>query len=331
MRIHHRTVGTTAGHARQGPRQVHAYKLDNGSGLSVEVWTYGATLVSVLVPDRDGRRSNVVLRQPALADYEARKGSPYLGSTLGRFSRSVDRGRFFLDGVPHRLDLNDRGHHMHGGAFGFDRLVWDAEAAHDTGSVAVRLRLRSPDGDQGYPGELSAETTYRLSSEGELSFEHRATTTAPTIVDLTNHAYWNLAGRDRVDGHRLALNAEGIIRYGERMVPVAGPPDPVRGTPFDFTRARTIGALPIDRFFVLADATWAAELSDPSSGRHMRVTTDAPGLGIYTADRHGQFREGVCIQASALPDAPNRPDFPPVRLDPGETYLSRTTHRFGIA
>ncbi|GAA2520410.1 aldose epimerase family protein [Winogradskya humida] len=331
MRISKRPAGTTAGHARQAARPVDAFELDNGHGLSVEVWTYGATLVSVRVPDRTGRRDNIVLRHATLAGYEARKGSPYLGSTLGRFSRSVDRGSFSLDGTEHQLDPNDRGHHMHGGTFGFDRLVWDGDAAHDAGSVAVRLRLRSPDGDQGYPGDLSAETVYRLSADGALSFEHRATSSSPTIVDLTNHAYWNLHPGHRIDGHHLALNSGRIIHYSERMVPVPGPPGDVTGTPYDFRRSHHLGPLPVDRFFVLDDPTWAAQLSDPVSGRRMRVVTEAPGLGIYTADRHGQPRGGICLQASALPNAPNRPDFPSVRLDPGQTWTSRTTHHFAVS
>ncbi|AUG77887.1 galactose mutarotase [Kitasatospora sp. MMS16-BH015] len=324
MPIRCRPVGTTAGTAGQGPRRVDAYELDGGGGLRAVVWTYGATLAELWVPDGAGGSVNVAVGFPDLAGYESLK-NPYLGATLGRFSRNVGHGRFRLDGVEYQLDLNDRGHHMHGGREGFSRLVWEAEP--DPATMSLTLRLVSPDGDQGYPGELSAETVYRLGEHG-IEFEHRATTTAPTVVDLTNHTYWNLAGGGTIDGHTLRIGGTRAIRFGERMVPVPGPPEPLRGTEHDFTRPRPLRGTAIDRFFVLDGPVGTVELAHPASGRAMRVTTDAPGTGVYTADRFARPRSGICLQTSALPDAPNRPDFPSVRLDPGQVYRSRTVHEF---
>ncbi len=333
MSVRRRPVGMTAGTTRQGPRQVDLYELDNGLGLRASVMTYGATLTELWVPDRDGGSVNVALGLhvaaglPDLAGYEAPR-NPYIGATVGRYSRNVGHGRFRLAGAEHRLALNDGGHHMHGGPEGFSRMVWEAEP--DPVTTSLVLRLVSPDGDQGYPGELTAETVYRLGEHG-IEFEHRATTTAPTVVDLTNHTYWNLAGDGTIDGHVLRIGASRAVRFGERMVPVPGPPSPVHGTDHDFTRARPLRGNAIDRFFVLDGPGHCVELEHPGSGRSMRVTTDAPGIGVYTADRFPRPRSGICLQASGLPDAPNRPDFPSVRLDPGQTYRSRTVHEFTAA
>jgi aldose 1-epimerase len=329
VKIHRETVGVTAGHPGQGPRQVDAYELDTGDGLAIVVWTYGATLVEVRVPDRSGRVDNVVLRHAELRDYEDRRGNPYLGATVGRFCRNVGHARFTLDDKSYELDRNDRRHHIHGGTYGFDRVVWDAEVEQSPDALTLRLRHLSPDGDQGYPGALSAETSYRIESGGLLTFEHRATTTASTVVGFTNHAYWNLSGGGVIDGHRLRLNAASMLPFDDEFLPVSGPA-PVGATAYDFTTARPLGQTRIDNFFVLEEPAWAAELSDPAGGRAMRVVTDEPGVGVYSADRFRRARAGICLETGAWPDAPNRPDFPSARLDPGAVYSSRTTHRFTV-
>ncbi|MFD9706405.1 aldose epimerase family protein [Lentzea sp. NPDC059081] len=319
------TVGTTPGGAHQGPMAVDAYELTGADGLRAVVWTYGATLAELWVPDGTGGSVNVVLGHPDLTAYLEPRNH-YLGATLGRYSRNVGFGRFRLDGAEHLLDLNDRGHHMHGGVDGFSRRVWTARPEAD--GTALRLRLVSPDGDQGYPGELVAETVYRLVEHG-IEFEHSATTSSPTIVDLTNHSYWNLAGTGTVDDHLLTIAATRVIEFDQRMVPSAGPPPPVAGGPLDFTSPRPLRGCTADRFFVLDGPQPAVELSHPGSGRTMRIRTTAPGIGVYTADRFPTgARSGICLQASALPDAPNRPDFPTVRLDPRAIYHSRTVHEF---
>ncbi|WP_338597099.1 aldose epimerase family protein [Saccharopolyspora sp. SCSIO 74807] len=332
MEIRRQTVGITAGHAGQPPTQVDAYTMDTGADLAVTVWTYGASLVEVQVPDRDGVVDNVVLRLPELASYESRRSNPYLGSVMGRFCRAVRDGRFRLDGVEHELATNEAGQHIHGGPLGFDRYVWTADAARDGDELQLRLRLDSPDGAQGYPGAVTAECRYRVSGDGTLVFDYRATTTASTIVSLTNHAFWNLSRASTVDDHVLAVRADRAVVFDDDFVPQAGPPPPVANSGLDHRRARQLGGAALDNCFVLDDATGpAAELTDPATGRVMSVHTDQPTLGVYTGDHYAALpRGGICLTAGAMPDAPNRPAYPSARLDPGGLYRQRTVHRFGV-
>jgi aldose 1-epimerase len=297
----------------------------SGGPVSVTVCTYGASLVRVLAPDRDGRAGDVVLPVVELAELERRR---YLGSTVGRFARCIAGGRLELDGRTFGLTRNEGAHHVHGGAIGFDRFVWDAEASSDGDVAEVRLRLERPDGDQGYPGALCAQTVYRLDADGRLTFEHSATTSRPTVVDLTNHAYWNLAGTGEIDGHALAIGAYTVVEVGEDLIPLPGPPVPVVGTRYDFTSSQEIGPLRLDHCFVLRDGAPAAVLSEPRSGRTMRILTDGAGLQVYSGDILDPPRSGIALQTGALPDAPNRPDFPSARLDPGDTYRHRAVHEF---
>ncbi|MEV0230201.1 aldose epimerase family protein [Nonomuraea sp. NPDC050786] len=331
MRVSRQPAGTTSGHEGQPPTPVDAYKLDTEAGLSITVWTYGATLVDVrLTTESTGPSDNLVLRLKDLAAYEHRAGNPYIGSTVGRFCRKVDSGRLVLDGHVHQLDLNDYGSHIHGGELGFDRYVWQAEVVEEPDQLALHLSLTSPHGDQGYPGEVKAETIYRVDSANRLTLEHRATTTSPTIVGMTNHSYWNLAGSGTIDGQELHVNASRFLEFVDEL-PVPGPPAPTAGTPLDFTSPRKLADCHVDNFFILDDSSFAAELYDSGSGRRMRVTTDQPGLAVFTADPPHLFsvpRTGLTLQASAFPDAPNRPDFPSARLDPGQIYVSRTVHEF---
>ncbi len=329
MNIRRETIGWTAGHAAQRPSRVEAYTLDTERDLSLTVWTYGATLVEVLVPDRSGCRENVVMRLPDLASYENRAINQYLGATMGRYARCISGGRLRIAEKTYQLDRNIGGHHFHGGPIGFDRLVWEAEAEQSDHALSVRLRLHSPDGDQGYPGTLCAETVYRLEPNGSLSFEHSARTTAITLVSLTNHTYWNLAGTGVIDGHELAINASQVVAVDKDHIP-SGPVARTADTALDFTTMRPIGSDQIDRCFVLDELTWAAELIDPVSKRVMRIRTDQPGLAVYTADSFISPRGGVCLQTGALPDSPNRPDFPSSELEPSETYRHVTVHEFAM-
>ncbi len=321
-------IGASHGHRGQGPRDVHGYTLDTGNSFKVTVWTYGATLIEVLTPDRAGRTANVAVRLPALASYEDRACNPYIGPVLGPYCRCVRDGRFSLDGVAHQLARNEGRHHLHGGPFGLDRFVWDAEAGRAGESLAVRLRLSRPAGDQGYPGALSAEVTYRATAEARLSLEYRATATASTIVGLTSHAFWNLSGGGTINGHLLALNASESVLLGDDLIPLPGKPSSIGGTSLDYRVARPLADLPLDNFYVLSDPSWAAELHEQRSGRRMRLVTDQPGLGAYTGERLSPPRGGICLQASAWPDAPNRPDFPSCRLDPGQVYRQLTSYAF---
>jgi aldose 1-epimerase len=328
VNIRHAAVGVTRPNASQGPTQAEAWTLDTGDGLTVTVWTYGATLVEILVPDRRGQLANVVLRLPELRDYEDRVRNPYLGATLGRFGRCVSGARFRLDGTEYLLDRNHGRHQIHGGTIGFDQLTWDAECGREGDDLVLRLALESPDGDQGYPGTVSAQTLYRVSAGGPLVIEYLATTTASTVVGLTNHSYWNLAGTGTVDSHLLAVNAQRVLPADDEHIPV-GDPVPVAGTELDFTRPRPLGGQLLDHCFALTDRTWAAELADPRSGRTMSISTDEPGLAVYSADGYPVApRGGLCLQATAWPDAPNHPGFPSARLDPGTTYHHRTAYAF---
>jgi aldose 1-epimerase len=331
MKVLRTVIGSTRGHRAQAATGVYGYTLDTENSFTVKVWTYGATLAEVLVPDRTGQMANMTVRLPALASYEDRQRNPYIGAIMGRYCRCVSGGRFRLDGVEYRLDRNEGHHHLHGGTTGFDRFVWDAEAGCDGDSAAVRLRLDRPDGDQGYPGALSAEVTYRAHASGRLSIDYLATSTASTIVGLTSHAFWNLGRRGTVDGLRLAINSSRSVLLDDELIPVPGGPTRIAGTSLDHRSARPLAGSKLDHFFVLDDPAWAAVLHDPGSGRLMRVLTDQPGLAVYSGDRLSPPRAGVCLQASAWPDAPNRPDFPSCRLDPGQVYRQRTVHEFTLA
>lgn len=329
MKITRTRVGTTHGHAGQGPTAVDAYTLDAGHALGVTVWTYGATLVEALVPGRSAGRQNVTVRLPDLEAYEDRTRNPYVGATMGRFCRCIAGGRLRIGEREHRLDRNLGEHHFHGGSLGFDRYVWRADAERAGDELLLRLSLESPDGDQGYPGALSAEVEYRVHPEGRLALEYSARATASTVVGLTNHAFWNLAGADGIDGHRLSVNASRVVRVDEALIPTGSLLE-IAGTPLDFRVTRPIGSLELDHCYVLDDTRWAAELHDPASGRTMHVQTDQPGLAVYSGERLSPPRGGLCLQATALPDAPNRPDFPSAWLEPGERYRQSTVHHFFV-
>jgi aldose 1-epimerase len=323
MNMRGTTIGVTRGHALQPSMPVDEYRLESSSGLAVTVWTYGASLIEVLTPDRNGRRDNVVLRLPDLSSYEDRNKNPYIGATMGRYARCIAEGRFTLDGVVYQLDRNFGRHHFHGGTIGFDRFVWNADADDDASSVT--LRLERPDGDQGYPGQVSAAVTYKVDDRA-LSIKFSATTTSSTIVGLTNHAFWNLAGAGTIDNHWLTLNSTRRIDADDELIP-HGPPIPIADE-LDYSKPRQIGNTVLDDCFVLDDPSWAAELFDPASGRVMRVTTDQPGLAVYSAEGLAQPRSGLCLQTGAWPNSPNCPDYPSSRLDPGETYRHVVKYEF---
>jgi aldose 1-epimerase len=326
MNIRRTTIGVTRGHAGQPSKPVDEYRLESRSGLAVTVWTYGASLIEVVTPDRNGRKDNVVLRLPELTSYEDRTTNPYIGAIMGRYARCIAEGRFTLDGNIYQLDRNFGRHHFHGGTIGFDRYVWDADAEKDDDRSSVTMRLERPDGDQGYPGQVSAEVTYKVGDEW-LSIEFSATATASTIVALTNHAFWNLAAGGPIDNHWLTLNSHRRIVVDDELIP-HGPPLPITGERLNFSKPRKIGDTVLDDCFVLDDPTWAAELFDPAGGRVMRVTTDQPGLAIYSAEGLVKPRSGLCLQTGAWPNSPNCPGYPSSRLDPGETYHHVVKYEF---
>ena len=345
MKIEEETIG-------QMPdgTSVQRYTLINLNELKVKVMTYGATMTSVDLPDRDGHFKNVTLYLDSLEDYLA--GHPFFGSVAGRYANRIAGGKFTLDGTEHVLAANNGPNHLHGGEIGFDKAVWQAEAIGGEDEVSIELTLVSPDGDEGYPGKLMAKVTYRLTNEDELRIEYYARTDKPTHVNLTNHTYWNLAGAGEGDvlQHVLLLNADRYLPVDEELIPL-GDPRPVQGTPMDFTRPKTIGSrigeVPggYDHCYVLNKEeeqrlSPAARVTEPKSGRVMEVLTTQPGVQLYTANfltsdyeaggvAYGKHH-GFCLETQHYPDSPNHPQYPTTVLRPGETYNELTVHKFGV-
>jgi aldose 1-epimerase len=352
MELTHTRFGTLA-----DGTDVDRFTLSDSAGTDVAVLTYGGILQEVRVPDRDGRPAGVTLGFGDLEGYTRaayRAGNPYFGAVVGRYANRIAGGRFTLDGRAYRVPPNNGPNALHGGPDGFDARVWEAEALREASAVGVRLRLTSPDGDQGFPGTLAAEVTYRL-EPGRLRIDYRATTDAPTVVNLTNHTYWNLAGAGSgtAEHHVLEVPASRFTPVDATQIPL-GAEEPVAGTPFDFRVARAVGhrlrdghpqlvaGRGYDHHLVLDGAdglALAARLHDPRSGRMLEVRTTEPGVQVYTGNfldgtlrGHGgrQYRQGdaIALETQHAPDSPNRPDVPSTVLRPGETYASRTVFAF---
>lgn len=330
--------------------QVDEYTLTNSHGLKVTIITYGGIVTAVETPDRTGRFANIVLHRDSLADYLA--GHPYFGCIVGRYANRIARGRFTIEGVEYTLATNNGPNHLHGGQKGFDKYVWQAEPVEGEGFVGVKLTHTSPDGDEGYPGTLDATVVYTLSDRDELKIEYTATTDKPTHVNLTNHAYWNLAGAGAGDilGHQLMLNAAAYLPVDDGLIPL-GDPEPVEGTPMDFTQPVAIGARidqvegGYDHCYLLnkpqpGELSLAARVVEPGSGRTMEIYATQPGIQFYS----GNFLDGTvsgsgvdyeqhygfCLETEHFPDSPNRPAYPSTLLRPGETYHQVTIHKFGV-
>jgi len=331
---------------------VDQYTLTNSNGLEVKLMTYGATITSVRVPDRKGNFASVTLHLDSFDDYA--RGHPLFGSIVGRFANRIAGARFVLDGKEYALAANAGENHIHGGRKGFHKLVWKAVVLRDHESAGVELSHTSPDGHEGYPGTLSVKVVYTLDDGNQLKMAYSAETDKPTHVNLTNHAYWNLAGAGagNVMDHLVTLNADRYLPAGAKKIPTGRLAD-VKGTPMDFTRPKTIGSR-IDR---VEDANYdhcyvlkkepgerlslAARVVEPHSGRVMEVYTTQPGVQFYTAKGLGsRFKvggipygpyHGFCLETQHFPDSPNRPAFPSTVLRPGETYRHVTVHKFGIA
>ena len=334
---------------------VHRYTLTNGRGMEVKLITYGGAIQSLRVPDRHGRKANVTLGFSDLEGYLS-SGNPYFGCITGRYANRIALGKFTLDGVAYQLDINNDPNHLHGGFQGFDKKVWDAEAVRTRHTVGVRFHFVSPDGDQKYPGELDTTVTYTLDNRNNLRMRYEATTDAPTIVNLTNHAYWNLAGEGTgdINDHKLLLKASHYTPVSDTLIPT-GAIDPVAGTPMDFTRSTRIGKRIRDDFEQLVigrgyDHNWvldrrgsglelAARLEDPGSGRVLEVLTVEPGIQFYsgnfldgtvvgTSGRAYRQGDGLALETQHYPDSPNHPNFPSTVLRPGEKYDTTTVYRF---
>lgn len=317
MRAHDAAFGVTP-----DGEKVERHVLDNGR-LRAAVLTYGATLQRLRLADG----TDVVLGLGTLDDYLRR--SRYFGAVVGRYGNRIARGRFTLDGREHRLAVNDGAHSLHGGVRGFDKRVWRVESA---GPAELALSLVSPDGDEGYPGELTALVRYVLDGDA-LRLEYRATTDAPTVVNLTNHSYFNLAGSGDVRRHVVTMEADRYLPVDEGKIPT-GEQAPVAGTPFDFTAPTRVDARLGGRYDHCYVLQGRVTVTDPDGGRSMEVTTTEPGVQFYTghmldgrATPYGPFA-GLCLETQRFPDAPNRPEFPSAVLRPGEEHASVTSYRF---
>ena len=345
-------MAETFGHTADGAA-VTRHTLSRGP-LRVRVLDYGAIIAAIEVPDREGRVANVVLGLDTVAGYETR--SPHFGAVAGRYANRIAQGRFILDGRAYDLPVNDGPNTLHGGPQGFDRRPWRVTSSEPTRLVLAR---RSPDGEAGFPGNLDVEIAYGLPEDGTLRIDYRAWTDRPTVLNLTNHSYFNLAGEGTGDvmGHVVAIDADAVLETDATQVPT-GARRPVAGTAFDFREPAALGAriraddpqLVIakgyDHCFVLNGAGGtlrpAASCFDPVSGRRLDVATTQPALQLYTGNtldgtlvgpsrRIYRSGDGVCFETQGYPDAPNHPDFPPAVLRPGARFESTTTYRFSAA
>jgi aldose 1-epimerase len=336
---------------------VDRYTLKNCNDMEVKILTYGGILQEISVPDRKNKVANVTLGFDNLADYVAK--SPYFGCITGRYANRIALGQFTLDGVTYQLPINNPPNSLHGGDVGFDKHVWAATPFTTSKTVGLVLEFTSPDGDQGYPGELTTKVTYTLTQQNEIVMDYHATTDAPTIVNLTNHAYFNLEGEgtSAIYDHVLELNAPQYTPVDPTLIPT-GAIDPVAGTPLDFTKPTAIGdrirdghpQLVIGRGY---DHNWvlnrsnpndkalilAARVREPDSGRVLSIYTQEPGIQFYsgnfldgtlvgTSGRMYRQGDGFALETQHYPDSPNHANFPSTVLRPGEVYETQTIYQF---
>ncbi len=337
--------------------QVDVYTLTNTNGLECRIITYGGTCISLKTPDREGNLGDILLGHDNLEGYLSGDTHPYFGSLVGRYGNRIAKGKFTIDGNEYSLATNNNENHLHGGVVGFSHKVWRAEPVKADNGVALKLQTISMDGDEGYPGTLSAQVIYTLTNRNELKIDYEATTDKPTVCNLTNHNYYNFAGakRDILD-HILMINAETCTPVDAGLIPT-GELAPVEDTPFDFSAPKAIGkdinvanqqityGGGYDHNWVLNkegnEMSLAAEVYDPSTGRVMTISTNEPAIQFYTGNfldgtikgKNGTVYErrfGFCLETQHSPDSPNRPQWPTTVLRPGETYKTSTIHKFSI-
>lgn len=334
---------------------VEAFTLNNGAGMTVKAINYGAIITSITVPDRNGKIDDVVLGFDSLDEYL--KGTAYFGAVIGRYGNRIGGAQFALDGNTYKLAANNGPNSLHGGLKGFDKVVWQAQTFERDGSVGVVFTYTSADGEEGFPGALATQVTYTLTPKNELAIDYRATTDKPTVVNLTQHSYFNLGGDGSGDvlAHELTVDADRYNNVDRNLIPL-GDPVTVEGTPFDFRTATAIGARidaddeqirlgrGYDHNYAINRSgpglVRAARVVEPKSGRTMEVFTTEPGVQFYTANHldgvpgkaghvYGK-RNAFCLETQHYPDSPNKPSFPSATLRPGETYESRTVYTFGV-
>ena len=336
--------------------EVLEYTLANSAGMTAKIINYGATVTSLSVPDRNGRIEDVVLGYDSLQGYVA--GSGYFGAIVGRYGNRIGKGRFQLDGKSYQLTINDGENHLHGGKTGFDKVLWETEVLEESESPAIRFIYESQDGEEGYPGTMTLKVTYTLTENNELRIDYEGVTDKITILNPTQHSYFNLSANFSLTilGHKLMIEADSFTPVAAGLIPT-GELLPVEGTPLDFRQSQPIGARIDDPFEQMAlgkgyDHNWvlrnytepgqvhkAAELYEPDSGRLMTVYTDQPGLQFYSGNfldgsskgKNGiayGHRSGLCLETQVFPDSPNKPDFPSAILKPGQVYRQTTIYQF---
>ncbi len=328
--------------------RVDEYTLVSGSGVSVDILTWGGIIRAIRTPDKHGIVADIALGYDSLSAYE--KHHPYFGTITGRFANRIAKGLFTLDGVTYRLATNNEPNHLHGGVNGFDRKNWRATASTSADAATLMLSAVSPDGDEGYPGEVRTLVRYSLARDNSLRIEYEATSSKPTPLNLTNHTYFNLAGHDTgtVNEQQITINAESFLPVDATLIPT-GVRQSVSSSPFDFRKPRAIGSrikdvgIGYDHTFILESSSSgirrAAMVSDPISGRALEVLTTQPGVQFYTGnylneDKSGKGgasykqHSGFCLETQGFPDAVNQPSFPSCVLRPGEKYNHTTIFRF---
>ena len=340
---------------------VEAITLTNAHGVSATIITYGATLQSLIAPDRAGKKADIVLGFSDAATYV--KNASYFGASVGRFANRIGKGRFALDGKTYQLALNNNGvAALHGGVKGFDKVVWKVLSAKSGPTASVTFGYVSPDGEEGYPGTLTATATYALDEKNQLTITYGATTDKPTIVNMTNHALFNVAGEGVAEGamgNVLTIPANGYTPVDSELIPT-GATTPVAGTAFDFRKPTAVGTRVrdardpqlvvgrgYDHNYVLTGKAGgaprlAARLADPKSGRVLEILSDQPGIQFYagnfidgtTVGKSGKIYrqgDGIALEPQHFPDAPNKPQFAPVRLDPGQKYSNTMVFKLTVA
>jgi aldose 1-epimerase len=334
-------------------QSVELYTLTNANGLEARIITYGGIVVSLKTPDRKGKMDDIVLGFDSLDEYL--KGHPFFGALTGRYANRIAKGRFTLNGVEYKLATNNGENHLHGGVKGFDKAVWKARQVPAKDGVALELTHLSKDGDEGYPGNLSAIVVYTLTDKNELKIDYSATSDKDTVINLTNHSYFNLAGQGSGDilNHQVTINANSFTPVDSTLIPT-GELRSVKGTPFDFTQPAAIGARVdqdeeqlkfgqgYDHNFVINGQTGvlrqAAKVSDPATGRVVEVWTTEPGVQLYIGNflremkgKAGKVynrRHGFCLETQHFPDSPNKPSFPSTVLKKGGRYQTTTVFKF---
>ncbi|MDN5216697.1 aldose epimerase family protein [Fulvivirgaceae bacterium BMA12] len=337
-------------------QQVMLYTISNQQGMTVEITNYGGIITSLTVPDQTGKAGDVVLGYDNLQDYLEK--SPYFGSVVGRYANRIAAGQFTLNEETYTLAKNNIGNHLHGGLVGFDKVIWDANLVKEEKAVKLVLTHESPDGHEGYPGNLQVEMIYTIDETNQIKIDYRATTDKSTIVNLTHHSYFNLTGdpKQTILGHELQIKSRYYLPVDSTLIPT-GEFREVAGTAFDFNTFRPIGdSIAVEdtqiKYGGGYDHCWVfskesgplknvASLFEPSSGRLMEILTTEPGMQFYSGNfldgtltgKGGvsyQYRSAVCMETQHFPDSPNKPDFPSVVLNPGEVYTSSTVYRFSV-